>query len=59
MKPSDLGNDYQNNWIGKSQYGDGPFNGMIDDFRIYKKALDGGEIAAVYWNVGCTDCKCR
>jgi len=33
-----------NNYIGKSQYPDPLFNGRIDDFRIYGKALDGPEI---------------
>ena len=33
-----------NNYIGKSQYPDPLFNGRIDDFRIYGKALDGAEI---------------
>ncbi|MES2476599.1 MAG: LamG-like jellyroll fold domain-containing protein [Verrucomicrobiota bacterium] len=36
-----------NNYIGKSQYNDPLFNGRVDDFRIYGKALDGSEI----WNI--------
>ena len=33
-----------NNFIGKSQYNDPFFNGRIDDFRVYGKALDGPQI---------------
>ena len=36
-----------NNYIGKSQFGDPLFNGRVDDFRVYSKALDGSEI----WNL--------
>ena len=32
------------NYIGKSQYPDPLFNGRVDDFRVYGKALDGSEI---------------
>lgn len=37
-----------NNYIGKSQYNDPYFNGRIDDFRLYGKALDGPEIWALW-----------
>ncbi|HVZ32655.1 MAG TPA: LamG domain-containing protein [Polyangiaceae bacterium] len=52
----DLGNT-QRNWIGRSQFqpGEHPqgfvdpdFAGMIDDFRIYGRALSAGEIAQLY-----------
>jgi hypothetical protein len=36
------------NWIGRSQYATDPtFNGMIDDFRIYRNALGAAEIATL------------
>ncbi len=37
-----------NNYIGKSQYPDPLFNGRIDDFRIFGKALDGPEIWSLW-----------
>lgn len=37
-----------NNYIGKSQYPDPLFNGRVDDFRLYGKALDGPEIWALW-----------
>lgn len=33
-----------NNYIGKSQFADPLFNGRVDDFRVYGKALAGQEI---------------
>jgi hypothetical protein len=36
------------NYIGQSQWPDPLFNGLIDDFRIYNRALSASEIAAVY-----------
>src|SRR5208337_2586232 len=33
------------NYIGKSQFNDPYFNGLIDDFRIYNDALNAGEMA--------------
>ncbi|MBP1966739.1 LamG-like jellyroll fold domain-containing protein [Paenibacillus aceris] len=41
--PSVLGNTTQN-YIGKSQYADPYFDGGIDDFRIYNRALEGNEV---------------
>jgi len=42
--PKDLGNTTQN-WLGRSQWtADGYFNGMIDEFRIYSRALSEGEV---------------
>ncbi len=42
--PADLGNTTQN-WIGRSQYAADPyFNGSVDDFRIYSRALSAGEV---------------
>jgi hypothetical protein len=37
-----------NNYIGKSQYPDPLFNGRVDDFRIYAKALDGAEVWSLW-----------
>jgi hypothetical protein len=36
-----------NNWLGKSQYDDPNFNGSLDDFRIYNRALSRAEIRAL------------
>ncbi|MDH7599059.1 MAG: AbfB domain-containing protein [Sedimentisphaerales bacterium] len=42
--PKDLGVTTQN-WLGRSQWsGDGYYQGLIDDFRIYNKALSTSEI---------------
>ena len=46
LKPSSLGVTTQN-YIGKSQYADPYFNGIVDDFRIYRRALSSSEIAAL------------
>jgi fibronectin type 3 domain-containing protein len=35
------------NYVGKSQFNDPIFNGSIDEFKIYKRALSDAEIAAV------------
>ena len=37
-----------NNYIGKSQYPDPLFNGRIDDFRIFGKALEGAEVWSLW-----------
>ncbi len=42
--PKDLGKTTQN-WLGRSQYTTDPyFNGMLDDFRVYDRALSEGEV---------------
>jgi len=42
--PADLGTTVQN-WLGRSQYdADEYFEGSLDDFRIYRRALSGAEI---------------
>jgi hypothetical protein len=42
--PSDVGETTQN-WLGRSQYVADPyFDGALDDFRIYDRALSAGEI---------------
>ncbi|MFD0671416.1 LamG-like jellyroll fold domain-containing protein [Cohnella sp. GCM10027633] len=47
LTPSSLGNTTQN-WIGRSQFsGDPYFNGQIDDFRIYNRALSATEVATL------------
>ncbi len=47
LSPSDLGVT-TNNWLGRSQYaGDAFYSGLIDDFRIYSRALTQAEIAYV------------
>lgn len=49
LHPSDLGAS-TNNWLGRSQFvsADPLLNAYLDDFRVYKRALTAGEIAAVY-----------
>jgi hypothetical protein len=47
LRPSSLGST-TNNWIGRSQFAVDPiFDGLIDDFRIYSRALSAAEIAAL------------
>jgi hypothetical protein len=46
LRPSNLGNS-TNNWLGRSQFGDPLFDGMIDDFRVYRRALTATEIRAL------------
>jgi hypothetical protein len=47
LGPFRLGSTSQN-WIGRSQYSADPyFNGLVDDFRIYRGALDAAQIAAL------------
>jgi|GEM_PF-335428 len=42
--PKDLGKTTQN-WLGRSQYSsDAYFTGLLDEFRIYNRALSAGEI---------------
>ncbi len=37
-----------NNWLGRSQWDDGMFQGSYDEFRIYNTALDPVQVAASY-----------
>ena len=46
LNPSSLGSTTQN-YLGKSQYSDPNLTGSVDDFRIYARALSGGEVAAL------------
>jgi hypothetical protein len=36
-----------NNYLGKSQYNDALFDGLIDDFRVYNRGLLASEVAAL------------
>lgn len=48
LNPSSLGNLSQN-YIGKSQYTEDPYlNGMVDDFKIYDRALSSSEITDLF-----------
>ena len=45
--PKDLGVTNQN-WLGRSQWSaDGLYQGLIDEFRIYNRALSDGEVRYV------------
>ena len=44
LNPSSLGTTTKN-YLGRSQYSDPYFDGLIDDFRIYTRALSATEIA--------------
>jgi len=44
VKPSALGNTNRN-YLGKSQYNDPAYDGAIDDFAIYSRALSAAEVA--------------
>lgn len=46
LTPSSLGNTTQN-WIGRSQWPDPYLNGVVDEFRIYGRALMAGEVEAL------------
>jgi Concanavalin A-like lectin/glucanases superfamily/F5/8 type C domain len=46
LRPSSLGQT-PNNWIGRSQYPDPNFNGTVDDFQIYDRALSAAEVVAL------------
>jgi autotransporter-associated beta strand protein len=46
LNPANLGNTTQN-YIGKSQWNDPYFNGLVDHFQIYSRALSPSEVAAL------------
>ena len=46
LTPSSLGSTTQN-YIGKSQWSDPNLTGSVDDFRIYSRALNATEVAAL------------
>jgi hypothetical protein len=46
LHPSSLGNTNQD-WIGRSQFGDPTLNGAVDDFAIYSRALSASEVGAL------------
>ena len=46
IHPTNLGGT-THNYLGKSQYNDPAFNGSIDDFRIYSRALSSQEVLAL------------
>ena len=46
--PRNLGSTF-NNWLGRSQFVADPyFNGALDDFRIYDRALGPAHVAELY-----------
>ena len=52
LHASDIGAT-TNNWLGRSQFGgassgDPLFNGSLDDFRVYKRALSQKEISDLF-----------
>jgi hypothetical protein len=48
LHPSDIGNT-ANNWIGRSAFTADPYlAGLIDDFRVYNRALTAAEITTLY-----------
>ncbi len=46
LRPSDLGATDQN-WLGRSQYADPYFDGRLDEFRLYDRALSASEVSAL------------
>ncbi|NEE01704.1 LamG-like jellyroll fold domain-containing protein [Phytoactinopolyspora halotolerans] len=53
LDPADLGTTTQN-YIGRSQYSDPLFNGAVDEFQIYDRALTQDEIASLLDSPGGT-----
>ena len=51
LTPSSLGAT-NNNWLGKSQFGDALLNASIDEFQIYGRALSADEITALTTSAG-------
>jgi len=48
LRPSSIGNT-ANNWIGRSAFTADPyFAGLVDDFRVYNRALTAAEITMLY-----------
>lgn len=48
LNPTSLGSTTQN-YIGKSQFDNDPYlNGLVDDLRIFNKALDADEVKALF-----------
>ncbi|MFL5304043.1 MAG: LamG domain-containing protein, partial [Polyangia bacterium] len=47
LRPSGLGAT-PNDWIGHSEFTDPNFDGQIDDFRIYARALTAADIQTIY-----------
>jgi hypothetical protein len=48
LRPSDIGNT-TNNWIGRSAFTADPYlAGLVDDFRVYNRALTAAEITTLY-----------
>lgn len=53
LSPSSLGST-GNTWIGKSQYGDPLFNGAVDEFQVYNRALSRAEVQSLMTSAGGT-----
>lgn len=51
LSPSSLGNT-NNNWIGRSQYGDPLLDGSVDDFHIFNAALTQEQIQSLMTSPG-------
>jgi hypothetical protein len=51
LNPSSLGNT-NNNWIGRSQYGDPLLNGSVDDFHVFNVALSQEQIQSLMTSPG-------
>jgi hypothetical protein len=48
LRPSSIGNT-ANNWIGRSAFTSDPYlAGLVDDFRVYNRALTAAEITMLY-----------
>jgi hypothetical protein len=46
LHPSSLGNTNQD-WIGRSQFGDPTLNAAVDDFQVYSHALSAADVATL------------
>jgi len=47
LHPADVGVTTMN-WLGRSQFSNPYFNGSLDDFRIYRRALTASEVTALF-----------